>query len=244
MGFLFISFIAGILTVLAPCVLPLLPVIIGGSLTNEGSLKRTYTIIGSLILSIVVFTLVLKVSTSFINIPAYVWQIISGGIIGFIGLTMVFPVIWEKFKFAQTMNVKSNQVLGEGYTKQSFWGDVVVGAALGPVFSSCSPTYFVILATVLPASFSKGLLYLLVYSVGLGCSLFIISRAGQKLMAKLGAASDSRGRVKKVIGVLFILVAVAILFGLDKKIQTSILDKGFFDVTKVEQKLNEGINSN
>ena len=63
-----ISFIAGVLTILAPCVLPLLPIIIGGSLT-EKSIKRPIIITVSLALSIVLFTLILKVSTAFITIP-------------------------------------------------------------------------------------------------------------------------------------------------------------------------------
>jgi cytochrome c-type biogenesis protein len=46
---LLISFIAGILTVLAPCVLPLLPVIIGGSLSGNTKQKsRPYIIAASL----------------------------------------------------------------------------------------------------------------------------------------------------------------------------------------------------
>jgi cytochrome c biogenesis protein CcdA len=68
LGLLPISFIAGILTILAPCVLPLLPIIIGGSL-EEKSIRRPIIITLSLAASIVVFTLILKVSTAFIDIP-------------------------------------------------------------------------------------------------------------------------------------------------------------------------------
>jgi cytochrome c biogenesis protein CcdA len=51
MSLLIIAFIAGILTVLAPCILPLLPVVVGGSLDNKGggvSLKRAFVVIVSL----------------------------------------------------------------------------------------------------------------------------------------------------------------------------------------------------
>lgn len=237
---LVISFVAGVLTVLAPCILPLLPMIIGRSLSDARvSHRRLFTVIFSLGASVILFTLILKASAVFINIPQDFWKWISGGIIFLFGLTMVFPAIWEKFSFANTISLKSNQVLAEGYQKNSIWGDVIIGASLGPIFSACSPTYFVILATVLPATPVLGMIYLLVYVSGLCLALLFVAFIGQKIMNKIGIMSDSRGRFKRVMGVIFIIVALAIITGYDKKFQISLLDAGFFDVTKIEQNLLE-----
>ena len=233
-----ISFIAGVLTVLAPCVLPLLPIVIGSS--ADGRSKATpYIVIGSLAVSILIFTFILKVSTAFIDIPPYVWSYISGGILVGFGLVLVFPSLWERLPFVPNSSVQANKLMGAGHQKKSIWGDVMVGAALGPVFSTCSPTYFVILATVLPASFFLGTLYLLAYIGGLVLVLILIALTGQKLMSKLQIAADSRGYVKQSIGALFFLVGVLIIFGFDKKIESKILDGGYFDVTTIEIKLLE-----
>ncbi len=248
MFLLLISFVAGVLTVLAPCILPLLPVIVGRSITDETpSSRRLFVVVTSLSLSIVVFTLLLKASALLIDIPQDFWKWISGGIIFLFGLTMVFPNIWEKFTLANRLSVSSNRVLGKGYQKNSIWGDVIIGASLGPIFSACSPTYFVILATVLPVSFSLGILYLLVYVFGLALALVIISILGKKIMVKVGRISDPKGRFKKVFGIIFIIVAIGIISGYDKKIQIDLLDAGFLDVTKIEQRLlekNENKNMN
>ena len=67
-----LSLIAGALTVLAPCVLPFLPVIVGGSL-GHGSRRRPYLIAGALVVSLLVFTLLLKASTAFLNIDRACW---------------------------------------------------------------------------------------------------------------------------------------------------------------------------
>ncbi len=67
---LLISIIAGILTILAPCVLPAIPIIIGGSIGGgKHSKARPYIVGASLAVSIIVFTLLLKVSTILINLP-------------------------------------------------------------------------------------------------------------------------------------------------------------------------------
>ena len=51
----------------------------------------------------------------------------------------------------------------------------MVGLSLGPVFSSCSPTYAIILAVILPASFLTGLLNLFAYVLGLSIALLVIA---------------------------------------------------------------------
>lgn len=234
---LIVSFIAGILTILAPCILPVLPVILGSSVGDKKSnKKKSLTIIASLGVSVILFTLLLKVSTLFIDIPENFWKIFSGSIILALGLITVFPSLWEN-KYIAKLSRKSNIALGKGDQKKSFWGDIIVGASLGPVFSTCSPTYFLILATVLPATPVLGFIYLLSYALGLCLSLLLIAIVGQKIVDKLGLFANPDGWFKKGLGILFILVAIAIFTGLDKKLQTIILDKGFFDVTKIEQML-------
>jgi len=238
MGLLAISFIAGVLTVLAPCILPLLPVIVGDSVTKGASRLRAPVVIGSLGVSIFLFTLLLKVSTSLANIPPTVWSTISGVLIIFFGVLTLFPHLFDLVPGMAALNRSSNKLMGTGYLKKSFWGDVIIGAALGPVFSSCSPTYFLILATVLPVNLSLGLTYLAVYTVGLCLSLFLISIVGQRIVGALGIASDPNGWFKKTLGVIFILVGLAIVFGIDKKIEAGLLaNAGALDVTQVEQHL-------
>jgi cytochrome c biogenesis protein CcdA len=224
MAFLFISFIAGILTVLAPCILPLLPVIIGGSISDGENKHKSSTIIISLIVSIILFTLILKWSTAFVSIPPIVWKAISGGILILFGLTAAFPGLWERLPFVGKLSVGSNKLLGKGVMKKGAKSDILIGAALCPV---------------LPTSFGKGLLYLFVYALGLGLMLFLIARLGQKFTDKLGNVSDPRGWFKRGLGLLFILVGVFVLSGLDKKVQSAIVDGGFFDITKIETMISE-----
>lgn len=238
MTLLLISFIAGLLTVLAPCVLPLLPVIVGESVTGKPSPKRAIVTILSLAVSLFAFTFILKVSTAFINVPPQVWSYISGGLLIAFGLVSIFPSLWDNLPFVARMNRDANKAIGQGYLKKSIWGDVIVGAALGPVFSSCSPTYFLILATVLPVSLALGALYLTVYIVGLCLSLLAIALLGQKLVTKLGIASDPNGWFKRGIGIIFLIIGIAIVFGIDKTVEADLLaHAGALDVTQIEQKL-------
>lgn len=233
--FFSISFAAGILTVLAPCILPILPVIIGGSVVG-GSKSRAYTVIGSLILSIVLFTLLIKVSSLFIDVSPDTWKYISGIILFGLGITFLFPQIWESIPGLNAFSVSANKLLGKGMMQNTFLGDVLMGAALGPVFSTCSPTYFIILATVLPSHLTLGLVYLFAYSIGLGLALLAISLFGQKLVDRLNVTADTHGVFKRSIGAIFIAIALLIITGYDKKVQVWV-SAHVFDVTKLEQRL-------
>ncbi len=231
-----LSLLAGVLTVLAPCTISLLPVIVGGSVSGGNSFRRALAVTLSLGVSVILFTLLLKVSTSLISIPPEFWQIVSGGIIFALGLTMLFPALWDRLSFVGSINRSSNKLLATGYQKQSLAGDMLIGAALGPVFSSCSPTYFLILATVLPRSLTTGIIYLLAYTVGLCGALLIVAVASQKILQKFGVASDPKGWLKRGVGIVFLLLGVAIIFGYDKKLELAVANN-VFDVTKIEQKL-------
>lgn len=236
-----VSFVAGILTVLAPCILPLLPVIIGGSSLDQSdekkvSLKHQLVIISSLIASILVFTLLLKATTALLGVPAAVWATISGGIVLLFGITLLFPVLWEKLMVATRLNILAGRFMGQSQGKAGIKKDILLGAALGPVFNSCSPTYALIIAVLLPASFIAGVGYLIAYCIGLGTILFLISVFGRVIVSKLKWMSNPNGIFQKIIGSLFIVVGIAVIFGLDKQVQTYVLENGWYDpIVRIEE---------
>lgn len=236
MTFFIISFIAGVLTVLAPCILPLLPVVIGSSASGRSKMTP-YIVVSSLAASIILFTFLLKVSTAFIMVPPELWTYLSGGIIAFFGVTLIFPSLWERIPGLALMSQRSNKLVGAGYQKKTFLGDAIIGAALGPVFSTCSPTYFVILASVLPVSFALGTIYLFAYTLGLSLMLLLVGLIGERLVQRMSLLADGHGKFKRGVGILFLLLGIAIIGGYEKRLETAILDSGYFNVTNVEQLL-------
>lgn len=234
----FIAVGAGALTVLSPCVLPLLPVVVGGSIAGERSAKRAMTVVASLGISVFVFTFLLKVSTVFLMVPPEAWNWLSGGILLAAGLIFLFPNLWDLIPGTAKANRDSTKLMSAGFMRQSLLGDIIVGAALGPVFTTCSPTYFIVLATVLPASLAAGVADILGYILGLSLALFAVSIAGQRLLDTLGVAADPRGWLRRAIGILLVLVGVLIGTGSFAAIEAPLY--GIFDETKLELRFLPG----
>ncbi len=240
---LFGALIAGVLTTLAPCVLPLLPVIVGGSVAPaagpglderpgtvatrrrvSASTRRAFVVAGSLALSVLGFTLLLRASTALLGIPPTVWSWVSGAILVTLGAAMLFPTAWDTVSGRLALQGRSTARLAKAAERDDTVGAVLTGAALGPVFSSCSPLYAYVLVTVLPASPVDGLVLLTVYVIGLAGTLLLVALAGQRLIARLGWAADPHGRFRRGLGLVFVLVGVAVALGWDRDLQAWILE--------------------
>ncbi len=234
-----LSYVAGLLTVLAPCVLPLLPIILGGSLdARDRDRRRPYIITASLVVSLVLFTLLLKISTAFVGIDPKVWNIGAGILIIALGFFMIFPDLWAKIIIRTGTEHRSQNLLTRAFQKKNrTLSAVLTGAALGPVFSSCSPTYAWVVATVVPANTQKGIFYLVVYCLGVATSLLAIALLGQKLLLKVRWASDPRGWFQRTIGIMFILVGIFVATGWDKNVQTYLVERDILNLIELEQKL-------
>ena len=232
------AFLAGILTVFAPCVFALLPVIVGGSMSGDvHDKRRPFIIIASLAVSLMVFTLLLKATTLFIDISPEVITYVSGGIIVGIGLLMLFPWVYERLIITFNLQAKSQQLLGKSSGKGAVIGAIITGAALGPVFSSCSPVYAYILATVLPVNFGEAIIYMVAYVVGLSLVLLLVGFIGQKFVRKVSWASNPRGVFQRIVAVLFIVVGLLVITGMDKQFQTFVAEKTPFDFDALSSKL-------
>ncbi len=230
-----LSFLAGILTILAPCVLPVLPVILWGTL-NESNYKRIFTIIISFVVSIILFTFLLKVSTAFISVDQQVWKVISGVILIVFGVISIFPTLREQCK--SVFKIK-----GISWPKESNslrW-QIILGASLGPIFTTCSPTYTLIIATILPLSIVTGTISIVLYALGLWFAVGMVAVFGKTLIKKLNIVSNNDGWFKKILGILIILTWIAIMTGFDKIIETKIIDAGWFGITALEATLVEKI---
>lgn len=233
MGLLLLSFLAGVLTIAAPCILPLLPVVVGGSIapnaTQARNWRRPLVIVSSLVVSVIVFSLLLKATTALLGVPQMVWQVVSGAIVLLFGVSWLWPRLWERVSQRLGLYSQAQRWMSGAAGQVGYRRDVLLGASLGPIFNSCSPTYALIVAVILPASFGVGLLYLVAYAAGLGATLLAVAYFGRTVTSKLGWYANPTGRLHRVIGVAFLIVGLGVITGFDKTIQAYVLEQGWYD---------------
>lgn len=228
MSLIILAFLAGVLTVLAPCVVSLIPILLARSATG-GKSHSAFAVIAGLGVSIILFSILLKSTTLLLGIPSATWAIISGVIVAFFGLVTLFPQLWESIVLRLRLPMSAQKNMGKASTKKGIWGDVLLGASLGPVFSACSPTYALIVAVILPADPLLGFVYLLTFVIGLSLMLALLAVFGRALVKKLGWGINPRGVFRKVLGIILLVIGIAIATGLDKDLLSLLVENGLYD---------------
>lgn len=232
-----LAIFAWMLTVLAPCVLPVLPVIMWWSLSDQKRYKPL-VIVGSASIFIVLFTLILKASTALIAIPSSFWLYLSGSIIVLYGLTLIWPQLWEHI--AQKIGLHKSQAFAhKAKQKWTIRGDVLLWGSLWPIFATCSPTYALLLGIVFPQSFALWTFYVILYALWFAAVLLLVTYGGRAIIKKLHRASDADWRFKKILWIILVITGILIMTGLFKNIETWLLDKGIGDYTAIEYQLIE-----
>lgn len=216
------SFIAGMLTILSPCVFPFLPVIVGGSV-DQKSWRRPFIITTSLAVTIILVTLLFKSFAEVFDLSDDILRDISVVLLIIIGVFLIFPEVWDKIAYKLGFSSFSGKVVQDSSEKTGIIGEIAIGASLGPAFASCSPVYTVILAQVLPASFLEGVIYLTAYAFGLGFIMLTIALAGNAAIKKLKWAVNPHGWFRRSMGIVFIVIAVLLYFDYDKTLSAELL---------------------
>lgn len=218
---IFFSFIAGIVTVLSPCILPILPAILSAG-AGKGRL-RIFGVILGLIISFCVFTLLLTYLVQHLGISANILRYAAISIIAIFGLVMLFPQLSEWFaeKSSGVGNLGvSLQQKAEG--KSGFFSGFILGSALGLVWTPCAgPILASIIALIASNTVSTTvILMLLSYSIGAAIPLFLIALGGRWATQSSKSLARYTETIRKVFGLLMLLTAAALFFDFGTRLQT------------------------
>lgn len=222
------AFLAGIVTILSPCILPILPVILASSQTDQSSQRRPYGIVVGFILSFTFFTLFLSSIVTYLGVSSDSLRSISIIVILFFGLSLLIPhfkSIVESL-FAHLANRAPTLSGKTGLPAQAgFWGGVLVGLSLGLLWTPCVGP---ILASVITLAISGGVTFdafviTLAYSIGTAIPMYAIIRGGGALLSRNQWLLNNANRIQRVFGLLMIVVAVLIYLGIDRRFQSYIL---------------------
>lgn len=218
---LIFAFLSGIITVLSPCILPVLPILLAVSI-GEGK-YRPLGIICGVIVSFTFFTLSLTVIVHATGISPNVLRYCAIGLLILFGLTLIFPRLEQLF--SQLTGGIAN--LGTQIESQSarlgggFWSGFMVGSALGLIWAPCAgPILATIVTLVATSSITLGTVLLtLAYSAGTALPMFLIMYGSNKIISSTMSLGAYTQLIRTLFGIIMIAGALAILFHADVALQ-------------------------
>lgn len=219
---IFFAFIAGFVTILSPCILPILPIVLSSGLS--GGHRRPLGVVTGFIISFLLFTLFLSVIVKATGISADVLRSVSVVIIIIFGASLLLPqfqLFMEKLftKLSSSISPRASQGTG-------FFGGFILGLSLGLIWTPCVGPIIASVITLAATSTVTGsaVLITFAYSLGTAIPMFAITYGGRALLQKVPWLLKNTGNIQKVFGILMIVVAVGIFFNLDRKFQAYVLE--------------------
>lgn len=242
------AFLAGVVTILSPCILPILPIVLSSTIGGkETGRSRPLGVVIGFVLSFTFFTLFLSTIVRFSGIPADSLRFLSIIIIAGFGISLLIP------QFQKLMEIIFSKLAGfvpQGSTKTGFWAGFVIGLSLGLLWTPCvGPILASVISLAITGSVTLDAIFItLAYSLGTAIPMFLIMLGGQKMLHKVPWLLTHTAAIQKGFGVIMILTAIGIFYNIDRSFQTYILKTfpqygvgltQFEEVDAVRERLNQ-----
>ncbi|KGK99437.1 cytochrome C biogenesis protein [Methanococcoides methylutens] len=197
------AFIAGLISIFSPCVLPLLPAIFAYS-TSKGPL-RPLAIVFGLTISFTIMGVVTSAFGSMFQQYLPYLSLFAGLIIILFGVTLLFDL--------GTFNIFGN-LSGIGVQEKGFLGGLLFGMSLGIIWIPCvGPILASILTLVaIEGDIAYGAFLLFIYSMGLGIPMLVMAYSANISSSALSSIAKYDSYLKKGAGVVLIFVGLWMLY--------------------------------
>ena len=204
-----LAFVAGLITAISPCVLPVLPIVLGGGVGEHR--RRPYAIIAGLATCFLLSILFAAWLLDALGLPDDLLRNISIGLLFLLAATLLFPQVgvWIERPLSRLSRRPAGD-LGGGF---------LLGCALGLVFVPCGgPAIGFVTSAAAAHDFGpKTIGVAVAYTVGVSVVLLAVALGGQRVSKRIRAGVD---RLRIAFGVVLAASAFALVFNLDTRLQT------------------------
>jgi cytochrome c biogenesis protein CcdA/thiol-disulfide isomerase/thioredoxin len=211
------ALLAGAATAVSPCVLPVLPAVLGAGVT--GGRRRPLGVVTGLVGAFTFATVALVYVIDALGLPDdFVRTLAIVTLLAF-GVSLLIPGLGDRIEaFGSRIAPVPARVAGQG-----FGSGLILGASLGLVYTPCAGP---ILAGVITVSASQDftagkLAVALAYALGSGAVLYLLMLGGRRVADRL---RPWQWWVQAATGAAMVVVAIAMIADLDLKFQNAIAD--------------------
>jgi cytochrome c biogenesis protein CcdA/thiol-disulfide isomerase/thioredoxin len=205
-----IGFVAGLVTAVSPCVLPVLPILLAGG--ASGGRRKPFAIVAGLVVSFSVFTLFAAWVLDQLGLPKDLLRNIAIALLFVIAVSLIVPQIGVLIErpFQRLARAPAGD-LGGGF---------LLGLSLGLVFVPCAGPVLAAI-TVQAATLNFGwrtVLLTIAYALGAAVPMLVVAMGGQRFLRPRAQ------KLRAALGIAVALATLAIVFDLDTRLQTWLSD--------------------
>ena len=215
------AFIAGFVTILSPCILPLLPIILSGSTT--GGKSKPIGVVTGFVASFTFFTLFLSTIVQATGISPDTVRLVSIFLLIIFGLSLITPKVQASI---EQLFTRLAGFTPKTTNKTGFLGGILIGISLGLIWTPCvGPILASVISLALTGSVSSSAFFItFAYSLGTAIPMLAITYGGRQLLQKVPWLLANTSKIQQGFGLVMIITAIGIYYNVDRKFQTWVLE--------------------
>jgi cytochrome c biogenesis protein CcdA len=218
-----LAFLAGLATVASPCVLPVLPFLLGATVERPErrgpALRRPLLIVAGFVLSFSAFALALGAVSAAAQLAQETLRNGAILLLGVSGLLRIWPRPWDLFvETTRPVLARLRGTRADAVPRES--GAFVLGLSLGAVWTPCAgPVLAAILALVVQAHDPARAVQLIgLYALGAALPMLALIQGGQLVVRRVRGVARHAMALQRAFGVLVLASAAAIWFQVDTQL--------------------------
>lgn len=226
---------AGALTIGAPCILPLLPILLGASVGKQSKTRPLFIALG-FIVTFSITGLTLSYLVTNLNISPDRLRDVAVVALGIFGLFMIWPTPFERLTTHLSAYInKANQTAQAAGTGN--FGGFVLGVMLGVIWTPCAGPVLGSILTLIATQtdLARASILLIAYAVGAGLPMLVIAYGGQLVTTRVRSLARYSTRIQQIFGLLILGLAVAMFFQYDLILQAKLLN--LYNFSGLEQSI-------
>ncbi|MEM8729711.1 MAG: cytochrome c biogenesis CcdA family protein [Pseudomonadota bacterium] len=215
------AYVAGLLTLINPCVLPVLPIVLVGAL--QGDRRGPLALAAGMSLAFVSFGMLVATLGHAIGLTAETLAAVGASVMILFGVVLLVPALGHRFETATAgFAAAADAQMGSGPAPTGLRGQFLGGILLGAVWSPCiGPTLGGAIALASTGqNLGWALLIMIFFALGVSTLIIGIGMGAQSAIRKRAQALRALAQKSKpAMGVVFIAVGLMILLGVHHMIE-------------------------
>jgi cytochrome c biogenesis protein CcdA/thiol-disulfide isomerase/thioredoxin len=212
-----LAYLGGVLTILSPCILPVLPFVFARA--GRSFARSTLPMLAGMALTFAIVATLAAVGGGWAVRVNGIGRAAALVLLALFGLALLFPSLSDRMTrpLVALGSRLSERSQGE---QESIWSSALLGVATGLLWAPCAgPILGIIFTTaaIKGASFNTTLL-LLAYALGAATSLALALLVGGKLFARMKRSLGASERIRQALGLLVLIGVGIIALGLDTRV--------------------------
>jgi len=215
-----LAYFGGILTIVSPCILPVLPFVFARA--DRPFVRSTLPMLAGMAATFAIVATLAAVGGGWAVRANAIGRWAALILLTLFGIALVFPAISDRL--TRPLVAMGSRLTEQSGRQESIWSSVVLGVATGLLWAPCAGPILGIIFTAAAlqgASFNTTLL-LLAYALGAATSLALALLVGGKVFARMKKSLGASERIRQVLGVLVLLGVGAIAIGLDTRVLSKV----------------------